>query len=66
MMVALLTVYFFSQGMFQEASDILSFCKTKFPEHSKLSRVGIVAAMLVRTVLTQRYTVWSQKLMPPW
>ncbi|KAJ7372325.1 Anaphase-promoting complex subunit 5 [Desmophyllum pertusum] len=27
------------RGMFQEASDILSFCRTKFPEHSKLSRL---------------------------
>ncbi|KAL9988516.1 hypothetical protein ACROYT_G002971 [Oculina patagonica] len=27
------------RGMIQEASDILSFCKTKFPEHSKLSRL---------------------------
>jgi len=27
------------RGMFQEASDILSFCKSKFPEHSNLSKV---------------------------
>ena len=27
--------------MFQEATEILSFCKTKFPEHSTLSRVTV-------------------------
>ena len=28
--------------MFQEASDILTFCKSKFPKHSGQSRVSII------------------------
>ena len=45
------SAYSFSQGMFQEASDILTFCKTKFPEPSKLSKVGNVHALITYIIL---------------
>ncbi|CAH3017657.1 unnamed protein product [Porites evermanni] len=36
-----------NKGMFQEASDILTFCKTKFPEPSKLSKLWMATEGMI-------------------
>ncbi|XP_022789154.1 anaphase-promoting complex subunit 5-like [Stylophora pistillata] len=35
------------RGMFQEASDILSFCRIKFPAHSKLSQLWMTTEAVI-------------------
>lgn len=35
------------RGMFQEASDILSFCRTKFLEHSRLSQLWMTTGAII-------------------